>query len=411
MKRIFTILFAAMLAGQAWAEDFQSGSLHYTTYLWDFDGNYEAVAFVVSENSANDYANNYSGLTTVTIPDTVESESGDKYAVLGINPSAFKNCRSLTSITLPDSLVEIYESAFEGCIGLKSIVIPNSVTRLDVSSFNGCTSLESVTLPDTITYIAALTFGGCTSLKSIEIPNTVILIGNSAFSGSGLTYLDIPNSVTDISGSAFENCAKLTTVIIPNTVTEVDYHAFKGCSNASFYCEAESKPTGWNNHWNPNGKATFWGYKPLHYEITSDSTVRVVQSDDYKDLTKVVIPEIVELEGKRYKVTSIDYRAFRDCEKIKSATIPNSIISIGREAFRGCKNLETVSIGNSVKIIDSSLFYDCRNLTSINIPQSVTNIESSAFWLCVKLTDINVENSNTNFSSENGIVFSNDKKR
>ena len=402
MKRIFTILFTAMLAGQAWADyDFKIDNVCYSTWFGD--------AYVECEDDSDDFANNYSGLSTVTIPDTVEYD-GDKYPVVGISRDAFKNCSSLTSITLPNTIHNIREYAFEGCSGLESVVIPNSVTSIGENVFCNCTSLSSATLPDTIKYIPAAAFGNCSSLTSIEIPNTVTFIGNGAFAGSGLTSIEIPYSVTDISGYAFQNCTGLTSVVIPLPVNEVGFCAFKGCSNASLYCEAESEPTNWHNQWNPDNRPVVWGYKLLHYEITSDSTVMVVQSDDYKNLTKVVIPEIVEIEGNKYKVTSIDYRAFRDCEKIKSATIPNSIISIGREAFRGCKNLATVSIGNSVKIIDSSTFYDCRNLTSINIPQSVTNIEPSAFWLCVKLTDINVENGNTNFSSENGIVFSKDKK-
>ncbi len=247
MKRIFTLLCAAMLVGQAWAADydFKVDNVCYSTWFGD--------AYVECENSADDYANNYSGLTTVTIPDT-EEYNGDKYPVIGISRGAFKNCSSLTSITLPNIIQQIGEYAFEGCSGLESVVIPNSVTSLGENVFSNCTSLVSVTLPDTITYIPAAAFGGCTSLTTIEIPSVVTFIGNSSFSGSGLTFIEIPYSVTDISGYAFQNCTELTSVVIPLSVNEVDFCAFKGCNNASLYCEAESKPTKWHNQWNPDNR-------------------------------------------------------------------------------------------------------------------------------------------------------------
>ena len=163
MKRIFTLLCAAMLAGQAWAANrFQYGDLYYETTIWSFDYGYDLVAYVVYEDKTDDYANNYSGLVTAIIPDTVEND-GDKYPVFGIDQNAFKNCTSLTSVTIPNNVIRISESAFEGCSGLESVTIPNPSAKIRESAFSNCTSLESVTLPSSITEISSAAFGGCTS--------------------------------------------------------------------------------------------------------------------------------------------------------------------------------------------------------------------------------------------------------
>ncbi len=242
MKRIFTLLCAAMLAGQAWADDnFKVGDLYYSTWFGD--------AYVECENSADNYANNYSGLTTVTIPDKVEYD-GDEYPVVGISREAFKNCTSLTTITFPNSLQQIGGSAFEGCSNLTSVEIPNTVTRISESAFVNCTSLESVTLPNSITEISSAIFGGCTSLTTIELPNTVTFIGNAAFSESGLTEIVIPSSVTEISSFAFQDCKDLTTITIPASVKTIGSYAFKGCKNLTINCCIMSIPSGWSTYWN-----------------------------------------------------------------------------------------------------------------------------------------------------------------
>ncbi|MBR1691589.1 MAG: leucine-rich repeat protein, partial [Lachnospiraceae bacterium] len=43
---------------------------------------------------------------------------------------AFYECKSLQSITLPDSVSSIGRSAFGNCSGLKSIVIPGDLTTM-----------------------------------------------------------------------------------------------------------------------------------------------------------------------------------------------------------------------------------------------------------------------------------------
>jgi hypothetical protein len=66
----------------------------------------------------------------------------------GIANGAFAWCTSLTSVTIPNSVISI-GGAFSGCTSLTSITIPNSVTSIE-SSFHDCTKLTSVMFQGTI---------------------------------------------------------------------------------------------------------------------------------------------------------------------------------------------------------------------------------------------------------------------
>ena len=193
-----------------------------------------------------------SGLTSITIPESVTS----------IEDSAFQDCSGLTNITIPDSIKSIGGYAFSGCSGLTSITIPESVTSIENGTFSGCSGLTSITIPNSVTRIGSYAFYRCSGLTSITIPESVTSIGSYAFDGcSGLTSITIPESVTSIEDSAFRDCSGLTNVIIPNSVTSIELNAFDGCSGLTIYCEAESKPSGWHNVWNPDNRPVVWGYK------------------------------------------------------------------------------------------------------------------------------------------------------
>ncbi len=162
-----------------------------------------------------------SGLTSVTIPNSVES----------IGEEAFQGCSGLTSVTIPNSVTSIGQFVFLGCSGLTSVTIPNSVTSIEDGAFSCCSGLTSVTIPNSVTSIGQYAFSDCYRLTSVTIPNSVTSIGKSAFGYCiNMTSVTIPNSVTSIGNQAFNGCRGLTSVTIPNSVTTIGALAFYKCS-------------------------------------------------------------------------------------------------------------------------------------------------------------------------------------
>ena len=57
---------------------------------------------------------------------------------------------------------------------------------------------------------------------------------------------------------SFYNCSSLTNIIIPASVISIGERAFSGCASLTIYCEATSKPSGWNPTWNYSNCPVYW---------------------------------------------------------------------------------------------------------------------------------------------------------
>ena len=67
-----------------------------------------------------------------------------------IPDSAFKDCKTLVGITIPNGVTSIGREAFSRCSSLASATIPNSVTSIGSDAFVDCTSLASITIPASV---------------------------------------------------------------------------------------------------------------------------------------------------------------------------------------------------------------------------------------------------------------------
>ena len=151
--KTFSFLLAvlmSMVASVASAYDAKIDGIYYT-----FSGTKATVTYQYS-GSTNGSA--YSG--SVTIPETVTYGS-NTYSVTSIGGGAFRGCKGLTSVTIPNSVTSIGSYAFNGCTGLTSVTIPNSVTSIGYGAFEGCSGLTSVEIPNSVTLIGSEAFYGC----------------------------------------------------------------------------------------------------------------------------------------------------------------------------------------------------------------------------------------------------------
>ena len=144
-------------------------------------------------------------------------------------------------------------------------------------------------------------------------------------------------------------------------------------------------------------------YGNFEYGVLDDGTVEIT---GYKGSEqKVDVPEKINKKS----VTRIGNLAFKNCTKITSIAMPDSVVYIGRSAFYNCTSLKSITIPDGVKEIGYAAFSECAGLVSVKIPDNVMQIGDSAFINCANLTKIDVTAGNKYYSSANGVLFNKNK--
>ena len=350
-------------------------------------------------------------LESITIPfvgATKEGTSGTHFGyIFGASSSGYNE--NYVSTSLKEVVItggtSILNSAFEGCSGLTSVTIPDSVTSIEESAFEGCSKITFATMPTlAIDYIPQ------NSLQTVVLTSGESIGDYAFYNCSSLTSVTLPDSVTSIGGRAFMGCHKLAEVYnkssldittensengyvayyAKNVYTEEGGSWFTDTADGFrlFYDGTDGYLMGYYGEETaitlPDGFTAYDGTEVTEYAIYDYA----FYSCD--GLTSVTIPD---------SVTSIGDYAFSRCSGLTSVTIPNSVTSIGMGAFMVCSGLTSVTIGNGVTSIGGQAFSGCDGLTSITIPDSVTSIGISAFMYCGGLTSVTIPDSVTSIGS------------
>ncbi len=360
-------------------------------------------------------------------------------SVKDIGDKAFNNCRSLTSVTVPNAVSTIKSGVFQDCAGLKTVVYSKNLQEIKESAFKGCSSLTSarpsdqkamkntIMLPASCEAVQKFGFEDCSSFKYLNIlsktKSKLATLGEKAFAnctslegstldGTSSQELSFPSKVevihprlfykcnslktvkfegkvTSIGESTFEECSSLTKVTINDTVKQIGANAFKNCTSLK-NLPVTTKGKVAMTLVSEIKDGTFQGCKALKTaDLSAAKNISSVGSHAFEDcaaLTKVILPNASNL-------TNLGESAFNKCTALNLVTIsatatnsrlPSSIVSVGKTAFANTalKNMTIVKPKNKdfQNIIGEGAFTDCKKLKSVDLSGSnLISLEKNLF--------------------------------
>lgn len=380
-----------------------------------------------------------------------------KYAfyIGGLVVSTFSDC-SITSISIPASLVSLRIDLFSRCSCLEEIIVDNDNEAYSsqegmLYNKNGDRLLlcpagkkGSITIPEDVTTIENYNmFGYCHNLTEVYvdtnnlhyssldgilynkektelircmagkagrilIPNGVTAINRYAFSGcANLTEITIPEGVVSLPEGAFKDCSGLTEITIPEGVERIENYVFQGCSSLPGITIPKTvRKIGEKMYDEDYPSLAFEGCSSME-EIIVDGNNQVYKSQAgilyNKDMTRLLVCPA----GKKGCVA-----------------VPERIIFISGNAFNGCRYLIEIvaNTNNSAYISYDGVLYhkyiddEGENAMSllacpgakegaVQIPAEVTYIPDGAFIYCNNLTEFTVGQGNQIYSSIDGVLY------
>lgn len=402
---------------------------------------------VIDKDVKNIYEYAFSNLSYLT---SVEFK-GNK--ITSIEDGAFSGCRSLSSITIPESVSyigykafynsgcytatgsvhyigswavgfdegitsvniksgtkRIAEKAFSNGKSIKTLILPNTLTEIPNGAFSG-TGITTLTIPESVEKIGMEAFKFCISLEALSLKNGIVSIGSSAFSNCNrLESLYIPESVNYIGSQAFYDCTSLTSIKIPNRNCPVDPTVFgfstytsivrdmyaPVCSDAAAIAQGNSNYKYHAMDGSGESDGVSWKFTvadgTLSFSgsgILSPSTSSRSWGGLKNDIKKVII---------NGSITEISKSAFSEFVSLESVDIKAPVETIGEKAFSDCASLSNVTIPYKTSVIGAGAFSNTA-IKEIVLPKSLTEINASVFSGCAFLSSVNIPASVTSIGA------------
>ena len=279
--------------------------------------------------------------------------------------TAFSSCRSLETITLPDTITSLGTSVFAKCLSLKSFKVPDGVTTLPQYAFFGCAKLESIDFNNVETLSGPVCGSvstpetdnstyACSSLKTLVLSKVKEIPAN-AFPESAIESVTIADQAK-VHAKAFLNLTSLKSVTFLGGYTIVagsdgNVRPFQGCTNI--------ETVTFNSSNVPDAKVT-------------------ISDNMFVDCTKLTSIDLskVSLNGEK-----IGENAFKGCTALSGVKFAANTKTISQNAFSGCTALTAVDLANSqTETIGKDAFQNCTSLATLSLPTTgLTSIEASAF--------------------------------
>lgn len=290
-------------------------------------------SYALPDGSGNLYYNTETGWITgadETVKNVLIPAQIDGVTIVGIDPYVFAKRWSytvdenttLTSVSIPNTVVEIGESAFARCTALSTLRFASGskLTTIGKSAFSQCSSITSLTIPDSARNIGNGAFYGLWNLKYLTMSGeldstgwlstsysdsyqleTLTLTGQYVCEGVKNTYdwgddwrsipernakkVILSEGISEICDGAFSNCSKIEQVVLPSSLKTIGAYAF----------------------------------------------------DDCRSIEQINFPANLQTIGKR---------AFSDCDSLTNISLPSSIETLGEECFYSCGKLQVLDMSN-----------------------------------------------------------------
>lgn len=334
------------------------------------------------------------------IPDTIRTICGH----------VFYHC-AITELVVPESVEEIEDSAFSNCNSLLSLTIPDKFfdTRIDTWNLPRDCQVNNLTEEEeeeedlatqktkapaapvqvATTPAAPVVQAYPLDMKKIEADKKRGIIF-SANNRSLLRYptglpdksYTVPDGITSLDQNAFFAAQHLTEVTLPKSLRYIGPGAFSS--------------TGMSKILLPENISGFSGtsFGLLEVTLSPDNKFLIQHKDgsittNGKKKTLLYVPKT--LQGTYIvpeDVTTLPYAAFYYCKNLKSIKLHNGIKSIGPSVFNSCGSLRVMQLPAGMTSIPSSLFAHCSSLKYVTIPDTVKVIGDLAFFGCHQLDDV-----------------------
>ena len=159
-----------------------------------------------------------SGTVTLGRHYDIDMMGGASYGGLFGSMNEHVYASMLTKAEVGSTAIDFASYAFRGCKSLRSITLPNGFGNALPMKFASKSGIDSITLPGSVASIPADAFDGA-NISSISIPKSVTAIGTNAFRNTSCRIIAFPDGIETIPGTISGN--NLTRIIFPSGVTSI----------------------------------------------------------------------------------------------------------------------------------------------------------------------------------------------